>query len=52
MPKDILFFLEKKKLYDENTIKNISTNMETVTETYDENLIFQKQKIQILSDRK
>ena len=52
MPKDNLFFLEKKKLFDENTIKNISTNMEPVPETYDENLIFQKPKIQILSDRK
>ena len=51
MPKDNLFFLEKKKLFDENTIKAIST-MEPVPETYDENLIFQKKKIQILSDRK
>ena len=52
MPKDNLFFLEKKKLFDENTIKNISTNMEPVPETYDENLIFQKPKMQILSDKK
>jgi hypothetical protein len=51
MPKDNLFFLEKKKLFDENTIKAIST-MEPVPETYDENLIFQKPKIQLLSDRK
>ena len=51
MPKDNLFFLEKKKLFDENNIKPIST-MEPVLETYDENLIFQKPKIQILSDRK
>ena len=51
MPKDNLFFFEKKKLFDENTIKAIST-MEPVPETYDENLIFQKPKIQILSDRK
>ena len=51
MPKDNLFFLEKKKLFDENNLKTIST-MEPVLETYDENLIFQKPKIQILSDRK
>ena len=52
MPKDNLIFLEKKKkLFDENTIKPISI-MEPVLETYDENLIFQKPKIQILSDRK
>ena len=51
MPKDNLFFLDKKKLFDENTIKAIST-MEPVPETYDENLIFQKPKIQLLSDRK
>ena len=51
MPKDNLFFLEKKKLFDESTIKAIST-MEPVPETYDENLIFQKPKMQILSDRK
>ena len=51
MPKDNLLFLEKKKLFDENSIKPIST-MEPVLETYDENLIFQKPKIQILSDRK
>ena len=52
MPKDNLFFLEKKKFFDENAVKNISTTMEPVPETYDENLIFQKPKIQILSDRK
>ena len=52
MPKDNLFFLEKKKLFDENAVKNISTNMEPVPETFDENLIFQKPKIQLLSDRK
>ena len=51
MPKDNLFFLEKKKLFDESTIKAIST-MEPVPETDDDNLIFQKPKIQILSDRK
>ena len=51
MPKDNLFFLEKKKLFDESTIKAVST-MEPVPETYDENLIFQKPKMQILSDRK
>ena len=51
MPKDNLFFLEKKKLFDENNIKPISS-MEPVPETTDENLIFQKPKIQILSDRK
>ena len=51
MPKDNLFFFEKKKLFDENNIKPIS-NMEPVLETNDENLIFQKPKIQILSDRK
>ena len=51
MPRDNLFFLDKKKLFDENTIKAIST-MEPVPETYDENLIFQKPKIQLLSDRK
>ena len=51
MPKDNLIFLEKKKLFEENNIKPIST-MEPVLETYDENLIFQKPKIQILSDRK
>ena len=52
MPKDNLFFLDKKKLMEEtNNIKPIST-MEPVPETYDENLIFQKPKIQILSDRK
>ena len=50
MPKDNLYFLEKKKLFDEN-IKPVST-MEPVLETYDENLIFQKPKIQIVSDRK
>ena len=49
MPKDNFLF-EKKKLFEEN-IKPIST-MEPVPETYDENLIFQKPKIQILSDRK
>ena len=52
MPKESnLFFFEKRKLFDENTIKNIST-MEPVPETYDENLIFQKPKMQILSDKK
>ena len=51
MPKDNLFFFEKKKLFDENNIKPISS-MEPVPETTDENLIFQKPKIQILSDRK
>ena len=51
MPRDNLYFLDKKKLFDENTIKAIST-MEPVPETFDENLIFQKKKIQILSDRK
>ena len=51
MPKDNLYFLEKKKLFDENILKPIST-MEPVLETYDENLIFQKPKIQIVSDRK
>jgi hypothetical protein len=51
MPKDNLFFLDKKKLFDESTIKAIST-MEPVPETDDDNLIFQKPKIQILSDRK
>ena len=50
MPKDNLFFLDKKKI-EENNIRPIST-MEPVLETYDENLIFQKPKIQILSDRK
>ena len=52
MPKESnLFFFEKRKLFDENTIKNITT-MEPVPETYDENLIFQKPKMQILSDKK
>ena len=55
MPKENnLFLFEKKKLFEENntnTIKNIST-MEPVQETNDENLIFQKPKIQILSDKK
>ena len=51
MPKDNLFFLDKKRLFDENTIKPIST-MEPVPETCDENLIFQKPKMQIISDRK
>ena len=52
MPKESnLFFFEKRKLFDENTIKNITT-MEPVLETYDENLIFQKPKMQILSDKK
>ena len=51
MPKDNLYFLEKKKLFDENILKPIST-MEPVLETYDENLIFQKPKIPIISDRK
>ena len=51
MPKDNLLFLEKKKLFEDNNIKPVST-MEPVLETYDENLIFQKPKIQILSDRK
>ena len=51
MPKDNLYFLEKKKLFDENILKPIST-MEPVLETYDENLIFQKPKIPIVSDRK
>ena len=51
MPKDNLYFLEKKKLFDDNIIKPVST-MEPVLETYDENLIFQKPKIQIVSDRK
>ena len=46
-----LFFFEKKKFFDENAIKNITT-MEPVPETYDENLIFQKPKMQILSDKK
>ena len=50
MPKDNIFLFEKKKMFDEN-IKPVST-MEPVPETYDENLIFQKPKIQILSDRK
>ena len=49
MPKDNLLFLEKKKLFEDN---NIKSTMEPVLETYDENLIFQKPKIQILSDRK
>jgi hypothetical protein len=52
MPKESnLFFFEKKKFFDENAIKNITT-MEPVPETYDENLIFQKPKMQILSDKK
>ena len=52
MPKESnLFFFEKKKFFDENAIKNIIT-MEPVPETYDENLIFQKPKMQILSDKK
>ena len=52
MPKESnLFFFEKRKLFDENAIKNITT-MEPVPETYDENLIFQKPKMQILSDKK
>ena len=51
MPKDNLYFLEKKKLFDENILKPVST-MEPVPETYDENLIFQKPKIPIVSDRK
>ena len=51
MPKDNLFFLEKKKLFDENIIK-VKSTMEPVPETFDENLIFQKPKIQIISDRK
>ena len=51
MPKDNLYFLEKKKLFDENIIRPVST-MEPVLETFDENLIFQKPKIQIVSDRK
>ena len=51
MPKDNLFFLEKRKLFDESTIKAIST-MEPVPETDDDNLIFQKPKIQLLTDRK
>ena len=50
MPKDNIFLFEKKKMFEEN-IKPVST-MEPVPETYDENLIFQKPKIQILSDRK
>ena len=50
MPKDNIFLFEKKKMFDEN-IKPVSI-MEPVPETYDENLIFQKPKIQILSDRK
>ena len=52
MPKENnLFFFEKRKFFDENCIKNITT-MEPVPETYDENLIFQKPKMQILSDKK
>ena len=52
MPKENnLFFFEKRKFFDENAIKNIIT-MEPVPETYDENLIFQKPKMQILSDKK
>ena len=52
MPKENnLFFFEKKKLFDEGTIKNITT-MEPVQETNDENLIFRKPKMQILSDKK
>jgi len=52
MPKESnLFLFEKKKLFDENNIKTITT-MEPVPETYDENLIFQKPKMQILSDKK
>ena len=52
MPKENnLFFFEKRKFFDENAIKNIIT-MEPVLETYDENLIFQKPKMQILSDKK
>ena len=52
MPKESnLFFFEKRKFFDENAIKNIVT-MEPVPETYDENLIFQKPKMQILSDKK
>ena len=51
MPKDNLYFLEKKKLFDENILRPVST-MEPVLETYDENLIFQKPKIPIVSDRK
>ena len=52
MPKESnLFFFEKRKFFDENAIKNITT-MEPVLETYDENLIFQKPKMQLLSDKK
>lgn len=52
MPKESnLFFFEKRKFFDENAIKNITT-MEPVPETYDENLIFQKPKMQLLSDKK
>ena len=52
MPKESnLFLFEKRKLFDENNIKTITT-MEPVLETYDENLIFQKPKMQILSDKK
>ena len=52
MPKESnMFLFEKRKLFDENTIRNITT-MEPVLETYDENLIFQKPKMQILSDKK
>ena len=52
MPKESnLFFFDRRKLFDENTIKNIST-MEPVPETYDENLILQKPKMQLLSEKK
>lgn len=54
MPRDNLYFLDKKKLYQfEDSIigKGLST-MEPVPETDDDNLIFQKPKMQILSDRK
>ena len=52
MPNDNLYFLEKKKLYDENNILKPISTIEPVLEIYDENLIFQKPKIQIVSDRK
>ena len=51
MPKDNLYFLDKKKIFDENTIKTICT-MEPVPETDDDNLTLQKPLIKLPSDRK